>query len=213
MHEITLVSTIHNENGLCNALELSKILYGLKPSVVFLEAFDDTYNKYQKYNYKTYGVHHKKLEISALQHLSKILDFQYVPVLESSLNESFDKKVEITSSFAEIKKLLIDYRFLEETLGFQFVNSKMSDQLQKLLRAKETEVLNNPDIDAAALESIDKYEISMMDNIYKYCSENDFDKAVFMCGVAHRKSLISKMESYNEKSRITINWKVFESDL
>jgi hypothetical protein len=213
MHEITLVSTIHNENGLCNALELSKILYGINPSVVFLEAHYDTYSKYQRYNYKTFGVHHEKLEISAIQHLSKILQFQYVPVLESALNESFDKKVEITSSFAEIKKLLIDYRLLEKTSGFQFVNSKMSDHLQKLIRAKETEVLNNPEIDAAALESIDKYENSMMDNIYKYCSENDFDKAVFMCGVAHRKSLISKMESYNEKSRITINWKVFESDL
>ena len=49
----------------------------------------------------------------------------------------------------------------------------------------------------------------MMRNIYSYCRDNQFEKAVFMCGVAHRHSIIEKIGSFNSKENMNLNWGIF----
>ena len=50
MHNVTLISTEHRENGKCNPDELHKILESINPNVIFEEeANDDTYKKYDIY--------------------------------------------------------------------------------------------------------------------------------------------------------------------
>jgi hypothetical protein len=43
----------------------------------------------------------------------------------------------------------------------------------------------------------------MLENIDSYKENNDFSKAVFLCGSAHRKSLMNKI---NEKKNNQIKW-------
>jgi hypothetical protein len=55
---------------------------------------------------------------------------------------------------------------------------------------------------------IETYENSMLRNIYIYCKDNIFQKARFMCGVAHRKSIIEKINANKDQYEININWKI-----
>jgi hypothetical protein len=55
-------------------------------------------------------------------------------------------------------------------------------------------------------EVIDAYEDSMIRNIYAYCQKNRFNTAIFMCGAAHRKSIIEKIEKYKPQKSIELNW-------
>lgn len=55
-------------------------------------------------------------------------------------------------------------------------------------------------------EDFNANENSMIGNIYSYCRNNQFDKAVFMCGVAHRKSIIEKINSYRSDEEFDIRW-------
>lgn len=86
MHNITFISTVHVEIGKCNADELCKILEKVSLDVIFLEALEDTYSKYQQNIFSLFGVEHKKLEIRAIQKYSIISQFEYVPVLEKELS-------------------------------------------------------------------------------------------------------------------------------
>jgi hypothetical protein len=54
--------------------------------------------------------------------------------------------------------------------------------------------------------SIDAYENSMIRNIYSFCKEKSFNIAIFMCGAAHRKSIIEKIVEYEKNSEIKTNW-------
>jgi len=92
MHSITLISTVHEENGKCNAIELCIFIEKIRPEVIFLEALDETYSKYESTLFLSFGVFHKKLEISAIQRYCLNDTFEYIPVLDSELPDSFEKK-------------------------------------------------------------------------------------------------------------------------
>jgi len=54
--------------------------------------------------------------------------------------------------------------------------------------------------------NIEAYENSMLSNIYSFCKEKSFNTAIFMCGAAHRKSIIEKIGEYEKKETIKLNW-------
>jgi len=93
--------------------------------------------------------------------------------------------------------------------GFKFLNSADSIKLHEEMRMLERRLLNGNEIDKVANEDIDEYEKSMIRNIYSYCKTNKFNTAVFMCGVAHRKSIIEKIEEYKAQEKIDLNWTIF----
>ena len=209
MHNITFISTIHGEIGECNADTLHKIIEKLSPEVVFLEALEDTYTKYERNLFLSFGVYHKKLEISAIQKYSSNATFNYIPVLDIGLYDAFDKKYNIVGQNIEFQKLLNNFNSLAKKNGFQFLNSVESVRLQDEMRMLENNLLNDSEINKAAIENIDTYENSMIRNIYSYCKNNQFNKAIFMCGVAHRKSIIKKINKCNTEEGINLNWTIF----
>jgi hypothetical protein len=211
MHKITFISTIHNEIGKCNADELYNIIEKLSPEVIFLEALDETYSNYEKYIFSNYGVYHKKLEISAIQKYSLDTCFEYVPVLDKELPDSFNKKYNLIGKNIEFQKLVDNSKFLSSEHGFQFLNSTENIKLQGEMRMFETRLLNDNELNKMVDEDIDTYENSMMRNIYSYCRNNQFNTAIFMCGAAHRKSIIEKMGKFNAQEKMNLNWVVFES--
>ena len=209
MHNITFISTMHKEIGKCNADELCYILEKESPNVIFLEALNNTYSNYEKNIFSSFGIYHQKLEIKAIQKYCHISPIEYVPVLNSGLSELFGNKCNIISKNIQFQKLLDDYNSLAGELGFSFLNSVESIKLQKKLRMFEYSILNNNNLNDRVNEDIDAYENSMLQNIYSYCKNNQFEKAVFMCGVAHRHSIIEKIGSFNSKEKMDLNWIVF----
>lgn len=209
MHNITFISTIHKEIGKCNAAELHKIIEKINPEVIFLEALDETYSNYENYLFSSFGVFHKKLEISAIQKYCLNNSFEYIPVLDNELSDAFKRKYELVCENREWQKLIDSFNSLAEEYGFAFLNSIESIKLQEEMRVLESLLLSSGEINKAANEAIDAYENSMIRNIYLYCKNNHFNSAIYMCGAAHRKSIIEKIEKFNAQEYIKLNWIVF----
>ncbi|MFP3598204.1 hypothetical protein [Chryseobacterium sp. SIMBA_029] len=208
MYEITYISTTHKQNGQCNADELCKIVEQIHPEVIFLEALRETYSNYQEHLFSDFGILHNKLEIEAIQKYQYKSTFKYVPVLDSGMSDVFNEKYEIATQNIELQRKIENFNVLSAKYGFQFLNSDVSIQLQEDMRKLENIILSDTALNKDAINSIDLYEDEMLDNIYSYCKTNQFDKAVFMCGVAHRKSIINKVEKLNKNKDITLDWNV-----
>ncbi len=206
MHNIIFISTIHREIGECNAEELYKIIEKLAPEVIFLEAVEDTYSSYEHFNFTTYGVFHQKLELSAIQKYDQTHTFDYVPVCVNSLSDAFDQKNIITCANRDLQILIDKSVSFAATNGFNFLNSLESMNLQEEMRVLESQILEGSDLDKIVRVDIEAYENPMIQNIYSYCKNHQFDTAVFMCGAAHRKSIIEKIEKFQESESIKLNW-------
>jgi hypothetical protein len=211
MHNIIFISTIHKEIGECNADELCNIIEKLNPEVIFLEAVDETYSAYENYLFSTFGIYHKKLELSAIQKYSHIHSFEYVPVCENYLSEAFHQKNKLVCQNKDLQKLIDNSISLAATCGFSFLNSLESINLQEEMRMLESRILSGSNLDTIVKQEIEAYENPMIQNIYSYCKNHQFNTAIFMCGAAHRKSIIEKIEKFNIQEEITLSWTVFEN--
>jgi len=211
MYKITFVSTVHEENGKCNTDELYKILEKVNPEVIFLEALDDTYSNYEKMVFSSFGVYHRKLEIRAIQKFCLNNSCEYIPVLDNGLSDSFERKYDKVCQYREIQELIDNFNFLASEYGFNFLNSIESINHQDQMRILESKLSINPELELDFNLDIDEYENSMMRNIYSYCKNNKFNSAIFMCGVAHRKSIIEKIEKFSAHEHVNINWVVYEN--
>jgi hypothetical protein len=210
MYNITFITTTHEENGKCNCNELCKIIEEINPEVVFLEALLETYSNYDVHLFSEFGVFHKKLEINAIQKYNYLSTFEYVPVLDCGLCDAFDKKYNLVCETKELQKKLENFNILASKGGFQFLNSDESIELQENMRTLENNILNGSKVNRDAIEAINEYENSMLRNIYLYCKNSEFNKAIFLCGVAHRKSIIEKINEYNRNAEIKLNWNVLK---
>lgn len=206
---ITLISTVHKEVGKCNSEELCKIIETLNPEVIFLEAFENNYSSYHDSLFSQFGVYQERLEIKALQIFSQNHAFQYVPVLDTGLSDEFEAKLEIVSNNKEYRSLIDNYILSKTEFGFQFLNSEKQIICQEQMREMESHIINNYVINQKANESIDIYEHSMLRNIYLFCKNNSFEKAIFMCGAGHRKTIKQKIKEYERNENIKLDWEFY----
>ncbi|WP_338226990.1 hypothetical protein [Algoriphagus taiwanensis] len=133
--------------------------------------------------------------------------FKYIPVLDIGHSEEFEKKYDFVCQNFEHQRLLNKLNSLASDLGFSFLNSPQAMELEDELRKLEEQIFNNPEEQKKVEDHIDDYENNMIKNIYSYCRENHFNKAVFMCGVAHRKSMLQKIAEYEEATDLKLDWK------
>lgn len=208
LRNITLISTVHKENGKCNADELYKIIESINPNVIFLEAFENNYSKYDQMLFSQFGVYKERLELKAIQLYSQNHTFDYVPVLDIGLSDNFQTKVKIVSENKDCQRLLDNYNLLEIEGGFQFLNSEKSIELQEEMRELENRIIDN-EMRQKVKASIDAYENSMLRNIYLFCKKKSFNTAIFMCGAAHRKTITQKIMEYVTKENLNLNWKYY----
>ncbi|MDR0438161.1 MAG: hypothetical protein LBH22_07675 [Bacteroidales bacterium] len=207
MSNITLISTTHKEIGKCNSDELLKIIEEIRPDVIFLEAFESNYTYYDHFLFSTYGVFNKKLEMEAIQKYYQINSFKcMIPVLDTELSDDFSKWLNIVCEYSNCQKLIDISISLVTEYGFQFLNSEKSIQLYEEIRELGNHILGNNEVCQKFNENIDAYENSMLRNIYAYSKENMFNKAIFMCGAAHRKSIIEKIEKYKKQENLKLDW-------
>jgi hypothetical protein len=210
IHNITLISTVHKETGLCNSHELYKIIEAINPDVIFLEAFENSYSKYHQMLYSHFGVYQERLEIKAIQAYHQNYTFEYVPVLDISLSSEFEEKIAIVSENQDYQKILDKYALLELNNGFQFLNSSHQIELQEEMRELGNRIIDNNVLNQKANESFDAYEHSMLRNIYSFCKGKSFNKAVFLCGAGHRKTIKQKIEEYEKNETIKLNWALYK---
>jgi pheromone shutdown protein TraB len=207
--EIILISTVHQEIGKCNPEELYKIIESTNPDVIFLEAFEDNYTKYDQMKFSQFGIYNERLELKTLQKYSLNHSYEYVPVLDIGLSDTFVTKIKIACENMDYQGLCDKYTILKRDGGFEFLNSNESIVLQEEMRQLENLIIDNENFHQKVNDSIDEYENSMLRNIYSFYNEKSFQKAIFMCGAAHRKSIREKIKN----SEIKLNWSFYNEIL
>ncbi len=216
MHKITLVCSVHRENGHCNAEELLKILREIEPDAVFEEIRPSDFASYYKHGTKS------SLESQAIAKYREFKLFQQVPVdrydmpenLLAEIKRDFDCVLDCVARASQ------EYRLLDEEndksayqYGFSYLNSvafvtktaRMSEIEETIIRGTDDQHL------IRGLERlrhcIQRREREMVGNIYEYCRKNVFDSGVFLVGAAHKTGIVKEIEEYASTEADLINWK------
>jgi len=232
MYNITLIGTIHSENGKCNSEELYKILEYVNPEVIFDELpsyafdlyYDDLFDMYQSNNIFRKRLPPKlPLEVECIKKYKQNYDVEIVPV-------DIDVRLRLSKYQNEISFMFLtffknqDYQKLDnikEILiaqeGFQYLNS---DRFLSFIGKKEvmeknimeSEIQKNRLLDIYKLfhaEQYDNREEAMLENIYNYSKINKYNQAVFLIGAEHKKSVMNKIAVYEKLSEIKLNWTMY----
>jgi hypothetical protein len=211
MNCVSLVCTVHEEQGLANVSELRAILERIRPEVIFLEvppaAFDDYYEICNQRN----------LESNAVRQYRESHQVELVPVdLPTPEREFFEDHeyfcIRIRQTSPEYRQLISWDRVHVRAYGFAYLNS---DHCGKLWSDVYKEMLSTikrigdsrlVEIYESWKKTIDLREKEMMENIQKYCRENTFDRSVFLVGAAHRQRIIDKLREQSAIDSSRIQW-------
>lgn len=206
---IYLISTIHKERGNCTSDGLFQILDKINPDVVFCEISPKTFELLNK------RCLHSSLELNSIKRLSEYHSFSFVAI-DSHQTPTGTFRNQVMEMFEPIDK---DKKYFELSIindgntnkfGFEYLNSDECIKVFEKMAEIENSIISQlPNREYKAtysnwLKLNDSRENEMLENINSYIENNEFKNAVFLCGSAHRKSLIYKIKMENN---IQIKWK------
>ena len=207
---ISLIGTVHVENGLANVSALKAILDRLQPEVIYAEISTAMLSDYLDGS-------HGNLESAAVAQYRVSHSVTVVPVDLDKPGEDFFQesmemfnKVERTSS---IYRGLLDQHHLDtKNHGFAYLNSERCDQLWTEIYKETFETLKW--IGDARLLKIyaqwkkvnDDRETAMLEKIISHNIENTPNRSVLLVGAAHKKELADKIKGFQESETPTIHW-------
>lgn len=212
MHNITLVCTFHSEIGKCNAEELYKIIEQINPDVIFEELTPYLHDMvYEK------GIYDESapLELKCIREYKLKYNIKNIPVdieVNSTLSNDVDRMFALFGNYDIYNQLEIEQKKKIERGGFDYLNSDEYSDLVKKQRSIEREIveeINKRQLDRiykSFYNDIDFREIIMLNTIYAYSEEINYNQAVFLIGAGHRSSIISKIKEYQLKEEIKLNW-------
>lgn len=214
MHKITLVCSVHRENGLCNAGELLEILRAIAPEVVFEEMLPSDFDSYYKHGTKS------TLESHAITRYREFKSFQQVPVDRYDMPANLLADIKrVDCFFDRLEQTSHEYRQLNEEqkssaheLGFKYLNSvAFTTMMIRIAEIEEKAITGTGDQGLIGglkrwRHAIQKRELEMIGNIYEYFRENVFDTGVFLVGAAHKTGIIKEVQKHASTGADLINW-------
>lgn len=216
MQNITIVFTVHKENGKCNSAELYKIIEVINPEVIFEEVSPDNFEYYYNEIEKEESLEVRCIKKYLLSHKIQHIPVDIDPDANLSTNDinymfqTFQKNHE----YAQCKEQII---IKVAQYGFQFLNSTEYLNLLSNLEKIEEGILrfniyNNILSRTYKLFHAEQNnrENKMLENIYEYCENNQFCEALFLIGTGHRKGILKKISENQKRSTSKLNWKLFE---
>lgn len=232
MHNITLIATIHSENGKCNSDELYKLLEDVNPEVIFDELpmhFSEMYysDSFDMYYANNILLNRRcpviPLEVKCVKKYKQKYNVKIIPVdidLRQELPKYQDEISFMILTFLKYegyKKLNNEKETLIGLEGFHYLNS---DKFLDFLDTKEvmeksimeSDIQKNRLFDIYKLfhaEEYDNRENAMLENIYNYSKGNHYNQAVFLLGAEHKKSIMRKITQFEKLSEIKLNWTMY----
>jgi hypothetical protein len=216
MYNITLISTRHEKIGECNSNELCQIIEGIGPEVIFEEIPPSFFDKY--YIEKSRG----NLETEAISIYLATNNAELVPVDSDNIpSETFfrDHKyaLERVEGLADINgfnyRSLVDRnRHCVAMHGFKYLNSNYctayNDEICDAVEKGLGKINNDKLFQAYRLwnEVNERRENEMLHNIYHYSKEHCYNRAVFLLGAGHRKSIMKKIKNCEKNGVQRLNW-------
>lgn len=212
MYNITLFSSFHKEIGKCNSVELYNIIEKIQPEIIFEELSYSWFNIVYSEGYNP-----QSLEAITIKNYLKKYNIKHIPVDSFRINESdlFSEYNLISDKSIEYNDIFKQQLSMINQSGYSFLNSNDSTELIDKMHIIEMNTLLEINdyklIDQYKLESElhDKRDIEMLNNIYNYSKQHQYNRALFICGVEHRKSMIQKITEYERKERINLNWNIY----
>jgi hypothetical protein len=126
------------------------------------------------------------------------------------LHKSMHLKLEKRSyGYRQVHDRNMDFIFL---YGFMYLNS--NDYI-KMNYIYENEIIETikfikdeslMPINQQWLDFMSTREDVMINKIYDYCKENNFERGMFYIGAGHRSAIIEKTQKFNEMSETKITW-------
>jgi len=214
VYNITLICTMHREIEKCNSNELYNIIEKENPEIIF-EEFDisrtnDEYYKNGYYKYQKYC----SVETTTIMKYLENHQVIHIPVdTYDSPDIPNDMYTKISNVSEEYNNLVKMNFLLSCQQGFPYLNSvECSDFLERIRNLEEEiiEHLNDKilfDTYKSWQKITENREKEMLKNIYEYSQNHCYNKAIFITGAEHGKSIINKIQEYNSKYQINLNWR------
>ena len=220
---ITIIFSIHQNLGKANSDELYNIIEGIKPDVIFEEIPQSSYHF--RYVLRRY----RSLENIAIDNYIQMHNIPHIGVDMEDIPKDEYFSEDYRNLYNKIERLndhnsIILKESMEEINksttedGFYFLNSSKSSELySKVGLALDDGIrkLNNPNANKIIKEwhnITDHRENEMINNIYEYAQQNEFNQAVFTIGAYHCNSLLNKIEQYQKKVNNTLTWNLHNRD-
>lgn len=217
MYSITLIGTHHSEIGKCNSDELYRIIESISPDVIFEELSPEVFNRF--YNGKQFPG--DPPEVESIKRYLRNHNIEHVPV-DIDVNQELSI-MDIKYMFGTFKKYDA-YKELDDQIdnmiakdGFSFLNSKKCEEMfeeKKITEKNLMEFMANKNqlirIWNLFYEEHENRDNEMLKNIYNYCKQNSFNRAIFTLGVGHRNSIIQKIQEYEKKEEFKLNWTFYD---
>jgi hypothetical protein len=212
MHNVILIGTKHNEDGLINSNALFRIIEKIEPDVIFEEIppsfFDLYYKTKERFNLESQTIINY-IGVHQIQHIP--VDYYNIPNL---FFENTGKVHEIVEQRSYTYRNLIDQnKILAARNGFKYLNSEEYEKIESDINSEIAEVVklvkNNQYTEYwntwLNIEEIREHK--MLENIYEYSSVYHYETGVFLIGAGHRKSIINKIKDNNNSSKTDlIEW-------
>lgn len=213
MHNITLICTKHKELGKCNSEELYKIIESIIPEIIFEELSHSDFHRYYQENIPTLS-----LETNTIKKYLKNHKIKHIPVSTYEIANIYSCKKEMDymfdifysyNEYCELKELL---SLMTAQDGFIYLNSNQSDELFERIHIMEENIIKS--INDENLSRIYKLwneihenrENEIINNIYNYSKEHQYNQALLFIGAGHRKSIIKKIKKIEVQEKIKLNW-------
>ncbi len=214
MHNVAVIFTQHESNGMCNSDELFKILWSLQPDIIFEEIGYEAYDLIYVQQIRT------KLESTAIMLYQFTKDVEYLPVdtfvhpdgyyrglnhLLDTIEKYLKKSERLTRAFNQLK-------YQSQAVGFPFLNSDPYDTLMDELESEENLILaeiaddNLNQLAHLRNEVNSKRDEVIIDNIYKYGEEKAFQTGILLIGAGHRRSIKKKLDKIEPRYGVEIKW-------
>lgn len=192
MNRITVIATVHKENGAANSQALALILKRIAPEIIFVETPKEEMEQY----FSSAG-----LESRAIALLTKYQAVNLVPVDIQVMSKSgllrFRKLFKLLDSCCDEMAQSIHEKILQRvsSCGFYYLNSpdyieaqaELEMQDERLVESQGDRVIRDLYMEWKDVQSI--RESGMIEKIASYCKNERFQNAVFLVGAAHIHSL------------------------
>lgn len=213
MVTITVVCTMHNDLGQCNADELLRILEILRPEVIFEEIRPSDLEA----RYGDESLH--SLEMRAITKYLEGRSVTQVPVDDYIIPDDFGEAHLSLFKYAgthsrEYRELMQVEEEEISNFGFPYLNSQEWEALNKRVRELFEEVISQSGDDllmqrlATWNDLIRKREVSMVEKIHAYARKNRFTKGVFIVGAAHKSAIVELINKHQQTGMAHIDWRI-----
>jgi hypothetical protein len=207
---VSLVGTVHEENGQASAMALQAILERTQPGVVFAEIPPSHAARYKDGSHGT-------LESIAVERYVARNQVHLVPVDLAKPEQTFFDAAK--DMFGAVERTSPDYRRLMDNNtaathagGFPYLNSdrciqSWTDIYREVLATIEW--MGNPrfrEVYEMWNHTNERRDGEMMKNITAYGARHDLARGVFLVGAAHRKSIIDRAFAGDGPGSTRIEW-------